>query len=121
MNKRTCNIIMASKGSLPMFLNSVNDEHTQIERVKKYMSEECDCPIDHYTDEIMDDILFEAMCDYIDTCDRPSFFLRQIKEVKRLLDKDRSLAEKIAIAFDLVEVRDKNKYVNGFTKELLEE
>lgn len=117
MTQRTCNIIMACK--------SCSDESTdtQLDKVKQYMSKECDCPIEHYTQGIMDDIMFEAMCDYIDTCDRPSFFLRELKNVKKWVDK--SIAEIIAIAFDLIQIKeiDENigeiKYINGFTEELL--
>ena len=109
MTKRTCNIIKACKDWFNTGIENVLD------RVKQYMSKECICPIEHYTDGIMDNIMFEAMCDYIDSCDRPSFFLR---EMDRIYNKENmSRAEQIALTFQLVEVMDDKKgkkFINGF-------
>ena len=117
MTQRTCNIIMACKS------RKSGEECEFIDKVKQYMSKECDCPIEHYTQGIMDDIMFEAMCDYIDTCDRPSVFLRNLRQLNRWFD-NKCVAERIAIAFDLVHIRHKDnngefKYINGFTADLL--
>lgn len=66
--------------------------------------------------------MFEAMCDYIDTCDRPSAFLSNIRQLRWY--NCECIAERIAIAFDLVHIRHKDnngefKYINGFTADLL--
>ena len=113
MTKRTCNIIRACKGNLyPKITN-------KIDRVRAYMSEECICPLDVYTDALMEFIMVEAMYDYIDSCDKPSIFLRQMRETKEALIRDLTLTERICIAFSLVQVRDDNgDYVNGFDEDL---
>lgn len=108
MTQRTCNIIRACKGSL------YSEIDNRIERVKAYMSEECLCEKECYTDEIMESIMIEAVYDYIDTCDRPSSFLRQIREC---VAKNISLTQKICIAFTLVQVRRDGEYINGFKEE----
>lgn len=109
MTQRTFNIIRDCKGAL------YPEIENQIDRVRKYMSEECDCPIEVYTDEATENIVVNAMYDYIDTCDRPSTFLRQVREC---MVKDLTLTERICIAFSLTRVRNaEGKFINGFKAE----
>lgn len=110
MTQRTFNIIRACK-------HPRDNMERLVDSVKQYMSEECDCPLEHYTDNRMNGIMFEAMCDYIDTCDKPSVFLRQIENI---YDKEKyNYAELIAIAFQLVQVKDNERqYINGFTADM---
>ena len=108
MTQRTCNIIRACKGSLYPEIES------RIERVKTYMSEECLCKKEWYTNEEMEYIMIDAACDYIDTCDRPSAFLRLMNDS---IAKDVSLIERICIAFTLVRVKNNEQYINGFKEE----
>lgn len=110
MTERTCNIILACKGSL---YPQIDD---RILRIKTYMAGECGCDIDTYTDEVMESILKTAMYDYIDTCDRPSTFLRSMYDA---IEPKIGLIEKICCAFTFVRMKDSltNEYVNGFKKE----
>lgn len=106
MTERTFNIIRACKGTLYPEIES------KIDRVRTYMSEECGCPIEEYTDVEMENIVVEAMYDYIDTCDKPSTFLRQIRDC---VIKDTTLTQRICNAFGVTRVRNaEGKYVNGF-------
>lgn len=110
MTQRTCNIIKACKNCYGY------SESTQLDRVKKYMSAECCYSIENYTDDMMDGIMFGAMYDFIDTCDKPSVFLH---ELNNIVHKEKySRAEQIAIAFELVQVRENGWYVNGFSSKL---
>ena len=102
MTERTFNIICACKGTLYPEIDN------KIDRVRKYMSEECDCPIEAYTDEETEDIVVNAMYDYVDTCDKPSVFLRQMRDC---VIKDLTLTERICTAFSLVQVRNKHEYL----------
>lgn len=109
MTERTCNIIKACKN----YFNYA-DGMSQLERVKKYMSEICCTPIEHYTDNVIDNIMFEAMCDFLDSCDKPSAFMWRMEH---LVYKDSLCrAAQIATTFELVQVKSKDgtKYVNGF-------
>ena len=109
MTRRTFNIICACKGTLYPEIES------KVDRIRAYMSEECDCPIEEYTDAETEQIVVNAMYDYIDTCDRPSTFLRQIREC---VVKDLTLTEKICIAFSITRVRNsEGKFINGFKEE----
>ena len=108
MTQRTCNIIRACKGSIH---SEIDD---RLERVKIYMSEECSCPKECYTDGELESILMDAVYDYIDTCDRPSTFLRLVNEC---IAKDISRIQRICIAFTLVKVKNADKYINGFKEE----
>ena len=108
MTQRTCNIIRACKGSLYPEIES------RIERVKAYMSKECLCEKEWYTDEEMENIMVDAVYDYIDTCDRPSTFLRLMRDC---IAKDVNLTQRICIAFTLVKVKNDDKYINGFKEE----
>ena len=108
MTQRTCNIILACKGSLYPKIES------RIERVKTYMSEECLCEKEYYTDREMESIMMDAVYDYIDTCGRPSTFLRLMKDC---IAKDVSLIQRICIAFTFVKVKNDDEYINGFKEE----
>ena len=106
MTKRTFNIIIACKHR-PENTSTITDS------VRAYMSEECNCPVHHYGEREINNIMKTAMYDYIDTCDKPSVFLRSLDGV--IGGEGMSIGERIAIAFSLVRVCDGAKhYVNGF-------
>lgn len=104
MTEHTYKIIMACKSA---------ESCNVINPVKAYMSQECMCPEDHYDEFTMNRIMFEAMCDYLDSCDRPSVFMRELKDVFN--GSNLSMGERIARAFLNVRVKNRNgQYVNGF-------
>lgn len=106
MTERTFNIIIACKHR-PENTSTITDS------VRAYMSEECDCPIHYYGEREINNIMKTAMYDYIDTCDKPSVFLRSFDGI--IGGEGMSIGERIAIAFSLVRVCDGAKhYVNGF-------
>ena len=110
MTERTFNIIMCCKGKL------YPEVEGGIDRIKMYMSEECDCSPEDYGWVELKQVMQEAALDYIDTCDKPSAFLRSI-----LCNKVSGIpiALGICVAFKKVSVRDESgNYVNGFTEEL---
>ena len=105
MTERTYNIIMACKHI---------ETGNIVDGARQYMSKECDVPIEEYTESQMSRIMKVAMYDYIDSCDKPSIFLRQFMEVDRFYEGI-SLGERIACALRCVLVKDKNgNYINGF-------
>lgn len=59
---RTINIMMIAK-CFP--INQMKSE------IAKYMSEECNCPIECYTDDVIYSIVKTAFIDWLDCCDRP--------------------------------------------------
>jgi hypothetical protein len=114
MEQRTLNIINICKGNTKYY--GVYDVIDMVEGIKRYMADECIYKSEWYTDRQMFDIMFEAMKDYIDHCDKPSFFLYQLRGV-HLSKEDWVL--RIAIALSLVQVKDSNgNYVNGFDDRL---
>lgn len=115
MTQRTCNIIMCCKGSGKF--GYLDDPITSI---KRYMAHECCCSENIYTDQVLDSIIFDALCDYINGAKNPGFVLWSIREDgKRYSD----LYKKIIAMFSLVRVRegDDLHYINGFTDELIEQ
>ena len=109
MTQRTCNIIRICK-------HTGKDKLSQI---AQYMSDECCCPIEVYTNGVINRIMLHAMCDYIDGCQTPSTFLLAMKEIS---DRHSEIpnAQLIADTFSLVQVKDSNgNCVNGFTEDLL--
>lgn len=114
MTQRTYNIIQACKGNLYSHIES------RIERVKQYMSEECLCDIASYTDNTMEVIMLEALCDYIDSCEIPSVFLRFVLRLTSSdVLKDLSLAERICEAFVFARVKGNGVFINRFNEKLL--
>lgn len=104
MTERTYNIIMACKNA---------NQRNLTDAVAEYMSKECDCPISTYTQSTISSIMETAMYDYIDTCDKPSIFLRFFSEWGNFYSGV-SLGEKIAFAFRAVQIKRNDKYINGF-------
>ena len=118
MTQRTCNIIMACKGHI----NSYG--YTPLDHVAEYMSKECACSIELYTKELLENIMFSALCDYLDSCDKPSIFMSDLYNTYKFTDPP-SWADGIANALQLVQVKEidkytnESKYVNSFTDELI--
>ena len=117
MNERTANIIWISKGH-----HNYGDV-TLKQAVAHYMSEECDCPIEAYTDRVLLSIVWEAFMDFMQTCDNPRAFLYRLKDAKYWCDysprEGVDDVQAILIAFQLCRVRDDKGCVNGFTEELI--
>lgn len=117
MEKRTFDIIMACKGQFSRIDCDINRNPAELspyECVIAYMSQECDRPESAYTKYETEKIMFDAMCDYLDTCDKPSYFMRMLMDIAGKEIYNRS--EQIAIAFQLTQVKDDNGYINGFDK-----
>ena len=110
MEQRTLNIINIVKGNTKYLCHDGNTD--MIEAIKQYMADECAYKAEWYTEKDMLNIMYDAMRDYLDYCDKPSFFMWQLKDV--LLRDSENLPLRIAIALSLVQVRDDNGYVNGF-------
>lgn len=102
MTERTFNIVMACKE--PVSCNVCD-------AVKSYMAQECGCDIETYSESTLAPIMLEAMYDYLDTCDKPSIFMR---EYNSQFKNHLSTAERIARTFRMVQVRDEFSCVNGF-------
>ena len=112
MNKRTCDIIMACK-------EETAGHYTKLDNVIEFLSKECGTSKDEYTSDVLNDIMFDALCDFIDTCDRPSSFIRIYKNI---IDGDkRDFADRLCTAFSLVKIRNDGVYVNGFKAEFFED
>ena len=117
MDKRTANIIWVCKG------HHSYDCKTLKEAVAYYMSEECGCPIEVYTDRILLSIVWEAFMDFMTVCTNPRYFLHSFREAKYWCDcsprEGVDDVQAILIAFQLCRVRDEKGYVNGFSEELI--
>lgn len=111
MTQRTCNIIMCCKG---------NDKFGYLANpmisIKRYMAHECCCSESIYTDQVLDSIIFDALCDYINGAKNPGFVLWSIREDGKRYSE---LYKKIIAMFSLVQVRegDDHHCINGFTEE----
>ena len=114
MEQRTLNIINILKCNTKYLTYDGNTD--MIEAIKQYMADECAYKAEWYTDRDMFDILYNAMLDYLDHCDKPSLFIRRLGDVMR--GRMDSIALDIAATLSLVQVRDVNGYVNGFDDRL---
>jgi hypothetical protein len=72
--------------------------------------------VEWLSDRDMLDIMYDAMRDYLDHCDKPSFFMWQLKDV--LMRDSEDLPLRIGVALSLVQVRDNGNYINGFDDRL---
>ena len=106
MEKRTLEIIAVCKGD-----TRYDSEVGLVDAVKNYMSDTCMCDKALYTDSQMENILRTAFYDFIDVCDRPSFFLKQLEEFKWFVP---NLTDRICALFKSVQVLEDDGYINGF-------
>jgi len=123
MMKQTFNVIMACKGRFDLIQTTESFEGIEIkdsayERVITYMAKECGLSEKDYNVEVMYNIMFDAVCDYIKTCSRLDEIFSRLKiyplpgyEKKLTL---RGTAERIADAFISVAMYDRNVCINGF-------
>lgn len=117
MTKETCNIILACKCSLHKPYEKLNYISNVLERIQIYLSQEYQNDISLYTPEQMEKIMYQAMGDYLDTCDKPSEFIHYLLTLNHT---EMSMEEKIAEAFKWVKVKDNTGYVNGFKQEFFD-
>ncbi len=115
LKQRTLNIINILKGNTKY--HGLYDCTDGVEAVKQYMADECAYNVEWYTDADMFEIMYDAMLDYLDHCDKPSFFMRRLGDV--MGERTDITTIDIAVALALVQVRDKNgNYINGFDDRL---
>ena len=113
MEQRTLNIIYITKHHTKYWDGAYNC----LDAIRNYIADECALEVEWLTDSDMLDIMYDAMKDYLDYCDKPSFFMWQLKDV--LIRDSDNLPLRIAVALSLVRVKDDNgNYVNGFDDRL---
>ena len=105
MTERTFNIIMACKK-----WNACD----VIDNVKAYMANECEVKMSDYSQSHISSIMEDAMCDYLDTCDQPSVFVRELLNNISYYGSSISSGEAIAITLRNTRVMYDGKYINGF-------
>lgn len=113
MEQRTCNIIMCCKGN-----DKYGYKADPIYSIKRYMGKECAYSWRNYTSGVLNEILYTALADYIDCVKKPSLVLWELRQCGKTA---KNLTEQICSMFALVQVKDDDGYVNGFTAELLEQ
>lgn len=109
MEQRTLDIIRICKGGTGYCKNG-----PIYDGIRNYLAEECMLLPEDYTDEDINYVLWEAMEDYLDHCNKPSSFLKDLRAVMRTHNWD--IYHAIAVVFGpYVRVKDNNgNYVNGF-------
>lgn len=113
MEQRTLDIIRICKGGTKYCIND-----SVYKGIRNYMADECIVKPDDYTDEDVDLVLWEAMKDYLDHCDKPSYFMWCLKDAMDRYDWE--MCPAIAVVFGpYTKVCDKDgSYVNGFDDRL---
>lgn len=106
MTERTFRIIMACKQWC---------DGDVIDNAKLYILRENLCAPSALCQESVATIMEAAMLDYIDTCDKPSTFLKEFWWQGKSGEYRLSFAEQVARAFRYTTVKDHNgNYINGF-------
>ena len=114
MDKKTVGMIR--------FLKYYGPEYPTLrEAAIAYMMDYSGCERKVYTDGVIEGIIFEVFCDFIDSVDKPSMHLRQMQESQRISTHSAfasNVYDYMLSAMELVQVRDDNNgYINGFTAE----
>lgn len=120
MEKRTAEIIMVCKGQ-----HDFGKFSSLKQAVAAYMSDRCLCPLDTYTDNVINGIIWDAALDYIDSFKEhlASSFLREIHHIMDMHNNPISRLNRIdmyeatCITFQLAQIRNKDGFINGFTEE----
>ena len=100
MEDRTINIILITKRFGPP--NIVK------KAIAKYMSEECNCPIETYTDSILMSIIKEAMFDFLHNASRKSDMIAFTREIVEGHWGYNNMLDRIIIALGMIQVREKD-------------
>ena len=112
MEQRTLDIIHICKGNTKYGRN--NEVYNGI---RQYLADECMMYPDYYTDMDVSLTLWGAMSDYLDYCNKPSFFMWCLKDV--MCRNKCDIYHAIPIVFGAyTQVRDDNGYINGFDHRL---
>lgn len=120
MEQRTCNIIQCCKGNSRIPLTEDRPlQNLSIcqQSVAAYLSRECACPMESYVGCLLEDVLKEALFDYIATANKPGAELRNLFARGHM--EEPTMSERIMTLFQLAQVRRDGKLINGFTEQLL--
>lgn len=110
MTQRTFNIILCCKNTEAGL--------SRKEDVINLLCRECNGDKEDYTDSVLSAVLEEAICDYIDGCEKPSSFIRSYIEAGKYIDSE---IDKILSAFAMTQIRRGKEYINGFNDKLFEQ
>ena len=113
MEQRTLDIIRICKGDTKYCTkDSIYDG------IRNYIVDECMINPSHCTDTDIDIVLWKAMTDYLDHCDKPSVFMWYLKTIMDIHSLEIHCS--IAVVFgSYTQVKDKHgNYVNGFDDRL---
>lgn len=125
MKLKTAQIIMMLKQP-QKFESEYSEFNTYREIINLYMSLYSGTQLEFYDTprgrNVIDNVVMEVLYDYIDTCDKPSFFLKSISEIKDIMEyrgEEADMTEVICSALVNTQVlsRNENLYINGFTEE----
>ena len=102
MEDRTINIILITK--------RFGKPNNVKKAIAKYMSEECNCPIEVYTDSILMSVLKEAMYDFLHNASRKQ---DMIAFIRWIIDECRDyykMIDRIIIAMSMIQVCEKQDW-----------
>ncbi len=113
MEQRTLDIIHICKGN-----TKYNKRDRVYEAIRDYMAEESMVDACYYSEYDVNLELYNAMRDYLNHCDKPSFFMWNLQNVMHKYNWD--MYHAIAVVFSAhTQVKDNNgNYVNGFDDRL---
>ena len=115
MTQRTANIMAIAKG-----LSQKYDSGSMKRNIALYMTDECGIEsADKYTDVDIDNIIMNAFLDYLDSADRPSIIAKEVF-FNNFSSIPTSYSTNILKAFVITEVKRDNKFVNGWSQELID-
>lgn len=114
MEQRTLDIIHICKGNTKYSVGT----KTYYDAIRKYMAAECMFKPEWYSDYMIANIVYEAMKDYIDHCNKPSFFMFCLKDAMDRHNCD--IYHAICSVFNAyTQVKDDDgNYINGFDDRL---
>ena len=125
MEKRTAEIIMICKGR-----HKFGDDLCAKAAIKAYICDRCAIAPEHSQIRDVNDIIWTAALDYMNSASKPSFFISSAKEIydrahSSALGKNTDpidIYEAICRAFRLVRVKaDDGQFINGFCEEYTQE
>ena len=121
MEKRTAEIIMICKGQ-----HDYGEDLGHKEAIAAYLSDQCGCPIEYYTEDVINNVIWDTAIDYTNSFKehRPGSFLLCVKEVfsrhnNPMVQNINRIDwyEALCIAFQMAQIKNDTGYINGFTEE----
>lgn len=113
MENKTFAIIAICKGNTKYTAAGIKVE----DGIRHFLSDRCLVPINYFRVSDVDKAVKDAFYDFLDTCDRPSTYLREVDNIMSAPIKPTRYTSAVCAVLANVDVMNGATYINGFNND----